>query len=149
MLTTEEASWLACAVDGEGTITVIDARRRGQTQHVYVPIVTVSNCNRAFISRATRLIRQSCGAGATCRAHNGVNYPVLKSQVVSQKSCAVLLVDLLPHLIVKRGRAEAILTWIDARKEARKRRPTRGGGTPYGPETDQLFAALAAHRLDG
>lgn len=148
MLLKEEAVWLACAIDGEGTVSVSKAARRGKTQTVYIPTINVANCNVAFVARAKELIRRACGAGHISKAHKGVNYPVWKAEVVSQRACELLLKAVLPHMIIKKRRAEAVLAWIADRKEARKRRPTRGGGTPYGEETVRLVQFLRNDPLD-
>lgn len=146
-LTIEEATWLACAIDGEGCISLLSAKRRDKTQVVMSPIVSVANCHRGFVTRAYKLMRWACGTGHIAKGHAGANHPVLKAEIGGQKSCKLLLTQVLPWLIIKAKRAEALLKWIEDRKLLRKHRPKMGGGTPYGEETVRALLVLRASVL--
>lgn len=141
-LTPADAAWLACAIDSEGSICATRARRRGGSQMIVSPRVMVANTHQGYIDRAATIVSATGATPHVRVGHRGANYPVLRVEVQSQRDVALLLHAVRDWLIIKHERADALLDWIAAREVARRSRPGRGGGTPYGPETDRLLAVF-------
>jgi branched-subunit amino acid transport protein AzlD len=105
-----EKAWLAAIIDGEGTITLvkrIDSKyRRG---FCYVPTLEISNTNKALLIRIWELIGE--GGVYTDKRET----PGWKRKWMYNGSAGVLraiLPQILPYLIVKKGRAEKMLEYL-------------------------------------
>lgn len=113
-MTDTESSWLACALDGEGSIGIYTGKdgRRAEIQLV--------NTNYEFVQHAKELVG---GIGSTICRHNysphGSKTPEIRNRVIYQWSlkgsnrCYVVLRQIIPYLIIKKNKAEAIINEID------------------------------------
>lgn len=105
-----ERAWLAGVIDGEGAIylsRVSDPRtRRG---FMYVPVLSISNCDRFFLIR----VGETIGEGTVQLAKRATKR--WKTKWVYAASAGVLRVilpQILPYLIVKRRQAQTALDYL-------------------------------------
>lgn len=114
-----EAAWLAAVVDGEGSIGLYKKRRRknGKEYLGRTVVIQMSNTNRSFVQRMADVI----GCGSTVlriinfgRHHKG-RQPIFKYSLEGSERCRRVLEQIVEHLIVKRKKAEAILTELSVR----------------------------------
>ena len=121
-----EKAWLACAIDGEGTICIFENR---------YPILAVYNTNRAFVEYAAKLISKALGIPKEVAGEPGRPFfkqvvhrhnqgkaakaistkPIYKVQLTGTKA-QIILRQIRPYLIIKgekadRGLAIPLKTW--------------------------------------
>ena len=109
-----EAVWLACAIDGEGTIGVYRQKRKdGRAQYKYNPIIHLYNTNFDFIAHAKRLVG-GCGYVCTDKHPNNRGYKTLYTLRLSNRAVAVVIEQLTPHLIIKKQQAEVVKRFCSA-----------------------------------
>lgn len=102
-MTPEQASYVACAIDGEGTITV------GQYMGMCRLQVSVFNSCLEFLE----FIQTSTEQG-TIRPHSKrVNKQVYGWRVQSDEGCKLLLTTILPYMIIKRKQAILALAILE------------------------------------
>lgn len=121
----EEASWLAGAIDGEGSIGLYDFRREGRRVSI-----TLANSNKDFVLRARKVI----GCGSTVYrtnlhlSHKG-RKPIYMYCLKGSNRCYWLLKQIIPYLIIKKDKASDIIKelenkpfgrWVNCTKEYRK-----------------------------
>jgi len=105
-----ERAWLAGVIDGEGSVflsKVFDrAYRRG---FYYRPQFLVSNSNREFLIRIATII----GEGTVHRAKKGGDGQKTRWEYIASAGVLrVVLPQIVPHMIVKRERAEKMLEYF-------------------------------------
>ena len=96
-MTTEEASWLACAIDGEGSITY------GHRQRWILFKVQVANTKIEFLEFA----KQITGCGQIY----GYKWVVYRLADIE-----AILKQVLPFLIIKRHQAELVLKIAESKE---------------------------------
>ena len=141
MLTDAEAAWLACAIDSEGTIALQVYHQRGKETPRVVAYVNVVNTDPRYVDHVEALIRKvasGCHRGVRTRTKPG-HLPVLFAAVSNELRVRPVLESVAPWLIIKRDRAEALLTYFSARAEIRSQWRGRRGSAPYGDELQRLY----------
>lgn len=118
-LTEADKSWLACAIDGEGSIVL----SRFGTAYVY-PDVRICNTNPKFVEHASALMKRAVGVRGVniwCEERQKPNNNLWVVRVMTRKAQALLGI-LLPYLIIKRRKAvEMLLRRIMTPKEIGQR----------------------------
>ena len=100
----EDFAWLACAIDGEGSIIY----------HGTCWSIQIYNTNRAFVEKAAKLL----GSKVKVRKHKNPKYsPCYITMVASRKKLKELLPKLLPFLIIKNDLAQKALKWANQNPE--------------------------------
>jgi hypothetical protein len=107
-LTREDCSWLACAIDSEGTVY---QHTKGH------PHIVIYNKNRDyvehFVALTTTNLREHHG--------NGLKPSLLFTARVSRSDILLELIPLiLPYLIIKKERALRCLEWLIANQERKR-----------------------------
>ena len=117
-LTDVQAAWLACAIDGEGTIGIWRQRRsKNDPRWRYYAAVSISNTNFDFIKHASNLV------DGAVHVHNSERVKKEGHRVcyvlrVRSRAIPQVLEQILPHLIVKRKQAEVALSFCRAQQSA-------------------------------
>jgi hypothetical protein len=114
MVTKEQWAYIACAVDGEGTIGFhkVKAGKHGRKSDGFLPRVAVTNTNYAFLEWiGTQL------GGHPHLAHKATE--TRKACYVWEVRCGprvtAILKNLLPYLIIKKQQAIVMLEYCDRR----------------------------------
>jgi len=94
--------WLACAIDGEGTIN--EQLKRGKYKTIKVQI---GNTSEEFIKKASKLMRTKY-----YRIHRATRKPFFIVEACKRNLVLEILREVLPHLIIKRDIAEKEIEWI-------------------------------------
>jgi hypothetical protein len=103
-------TWLACAIDSEGSIYI---RRSNNTM---MPCVRLVNSNKQFIEKARAIIGSGCHFYTVEPSSTNTNTRTLfEIQVFSLKEVKKVLDLILPFLVVKKDRAELCLEFVNAR----------------------------------
>jgi hypothetical protein len=122
-----EIGWLAGFIDGEGTLQLSQARR-DKTQKTYLmPRIRVVNNDLPASEKCQRLM------GGRLYQHRPGSWGVTVSGMAQ---IAPLLATLLPHLTVKRARAELLIEYANIRQRATDMR------APYGAEEEAIYRAF-------
>ncbi len=106
LLTPEELSWVACAIDAEGSIAPFRQSVKLQNGKFYGPYgpywkVNVYNQNKQFVERFASLT----GARIYAYNGNGLRHHQMFQAGLGGKRLKPLLLAILPYLIVKREKA--------------------------------------------
>ncbi len=125
-LSAVEAAWLAGVIDGEGSIGLYNFGKEGRRVEIQV-----SNTNIEFVANVRKFI--GCGS-SVMRSKFGILHkgrkPIYHYMLKGSARCYVVLKQILPYLIIKKGLAEKILKeieekpfgrWKNATEEARKK----------------------------
>ncbi len=121
-----ECSWLACAIDGEGSIGLYDYGREGRRV-----LIQMGNTSKAFVKEMRRII----GCGSSIRKHKfGKGHkgrkPMYYYSLKGSSRCYWVLVQLVKYLIVKKNKAINIIDelkskpfgrWANTTKEGRRK----------------------------
>ena len=119
-----ELAWMACALDGEGNITLYPQTQNGYS--TYRPVLQVINTNRDFVAHAARIC---IDMGATFvkiyrRSAQEPYQQVYQLQLRGQSAVRLVLTKLLPWLIIKQDFAKALVEYLNAtHKRAMSRAP--------------------------
>lgn len=115
-LTSQEVGYIAGLVDGEGTI---DIRRHKKdykfTADMQVPRLRVGNTNRQVIEWLSAKLGGTISINRSNEKHGhkrAYNY-----SLENAKTLRWLLPQIIPCLIIKRGKAQELLAFIDTMKE--------------------------------
>lgn len=110
VMSREEAIWLACALDCEGTVSLYAAAPKGNRVSPHVtPLVRISNTEMALIERACEV-----SGNGVVKKQETVTRPVYVWQC-SPRQAAHILPQVVPFLVVKRRRAELVLELLSLR----------------------------------
>jgi hypothetical protein len=99
-----DAAWLAAAIDGEGTISLVKNRSRTS----FSPFIGVFNNNEEFCKKAERLV----GSGGISKQGHCYRFTTKRLDRVEST-----LKEILPYLIVKKSNAKLLLNWLMTRDE--------------------------------
>lgn len=114
-----DLAWLACAIDGEGSII---HHYNSRTKYECWSI-NVYNTNRAFVEKAAKLL----GGKIEIRTHTNPKWATTyTTKIASRKKLRELLPKLIPYLIIKADRAKQALKWASVNDEELKRRRFEG-----------------------
>lgn len=117
-----EAAWLACAIDGEGTLSILDDRG------VVSVRLSVYNTSEEFIRRAEKLMEAHVYRTEPGTASPLSRRPIFSAQIGAHEKVLTILHQILPFLIIKRKKAlEAIRRiethdWAEAKAKAAAKR---------------------------
>ncbi len=115
-LTDIEASWLACAVDGEGTIGIWRERRpKNRSGYRYRPVVQVCNTNWDFAATVKKLVDGYAYAD-TPKRDSG--HKKLYRVNVSRRAVPNTIEQIMPYLIIKPRQAKIVLQFCRAVENA-------------------------------
>jgi len=145
-LTETEKAWLAGVIDGEGSVGIYRSADGRRIE------VQVCNTHFGFITK----IRDVVGCGSICTRHfhgslHKGRKPLDQYTMKGSERGLKLLEQVLPYLIVRREKAEAILNelrthpfgrWVAATPEARARTSERMKASWRGPD-------VRRRRIDG
>ena len=118
-LSETEKAWLACAIDGEGTI-VFQPKKRQDTQsgggRTYIAIY---NTNLSFVKRALDITQTGQIKFQPPKGKLG-RKPYFYWMVGTRKACYEILKQILPYLIIKQQEAGQIILFHEIRKYSNK-----------------------------
>lgn len=97
-----EASWLAAAIDGEGSIVRKGPRVR----------LIVYNTNRAFVENAARLMGSTVGTNSNPNSISKTPKPMNSTECSDHKRALIILQFIEPFLIIKKIKAQAAIESI-------------------------------------
>lgn len=144
VITPEEAAWLACAIDSEGSIYLTKNHDRRTASVVYQLVVDLSNTNKAYIDQA-KAISGGLGSLSSKKAHHGQGFDrqeCFRCAWVGKQAAALLKV-IRPYLVIK-GRRADLGVLLDSSKG---NRADRGYKTALSQETldfrERCFVAMA------
>lgn len=133
MLTSEQAAYLAGAIDGEGCITTSGARGMR---------VQIANTNRAWLEELQRW----CGGDGSIAEHRGrFNKRPSYSFVLTTRQSQEVLQQCAPYLILKRQQAMLLFEWVELRV---KWAGVMGKGRPVHPQFRDGYALIVARLRD-
>ena len=118
-----DATWLACALDTEGWVCFHRQYRRGDEQY-FSPFIGVGNTDTRFIDKV-RSLTPGIAWNTIVRLPVGIHRKTMY-QLRTDRTGAIrgVLEAVLPYLIIKREKAEAMLKWITIRSQSNSlRRP--------------------------
>jgi len=138
-MTTEQAVYLAAAIDGEGYLGLVPIGRHREGHHApgFSFRVSISNTDRSWLDT----LQQWAGGYVELRsAVKGNRKPcyVLRFNGATAKD---LLMRVMPYLILKKPRAELILRYFEL---AAQRRSHNSPGTPSNPTVVQAILDIHA-----
>jgi len=110
-----EKVWLACAIDGEGSIGF---QKGKQATGIYID---VNNSNLKFVNKA----KEITSVGFIICFRKPKRLPMYSWRVKRANDCYWILQEILPYLIIKRESAERALLYLKFRRQ--KGRQTRHG----------------------
>jgi len=124
-LTETEKAWLASAIDGEGSILIVDRIDRGWRAREVIIVVT--NTDIRYAERARELLDGS----VYTTPGKGRRKPYHRASQSNHTKVELILSQILPYLIIKREKAERALRFIASTDWGRRneRSPTRRGWT--------------------
>lgn len=107
-----ELAWLACAIDGEGNITLYPQRQNGY--ETYRPVIQVINTHKRFVQRAIDICLRVGASYAKLyeRASSDKYRDVFHMQVRGLDSVEIVLSAVQPWLLIKDKFAEDLLLFI-------------------------------------
>ena len=125
-----DLSWLACAIEGEGCITIYVAKNNNGGRR-YIPQINWANTNIDFIDALTKILKRIDVAHHTTlrQAKNLRCKPAYHTSCAGQKSVAKLLRTVKPYLRSKIGQLQLTLRFIESRVSRIK--VTGYSHTPY------------------
>ena len=110
-LTEPESVWLACAIDGEGSITTSLNWYNGKPS--FRPRILVYNTNLSFIKEAERLF------GTNMKTQNPNittnQKPEYQARLHKRQRIVDVLEQIFPYLIIKKEEAEVVIAWCKHR----------------------------------
>lgn len=122
LMSSAEAAYLAGFFDGEGTISIIKARRPENVAGFrYQALMSISNTNQAVLEQ----IRDFCGNGRLVRSYN-TRHPNHKPGYLlrfTANQVRHLLPQLVPFLRIKRAQAESVLEFLALQTPGVNRQP--------------------------
>ncbi len=116
-----KASWLAGVIDGEGSIGLYDFGKEGRRVEIQM-----SNTNEEFVKVFKRTI--GCGSNVTRFTFSGLHKgrkPIYHFSLKGSARCYLVLKQILPYLIIKKGKADKILKEIEANPFGRWKNATK------------------------
>lgn len=122
-----EIGWLAGFIDGEGTLQLSQIKRSGHESVYLAPTVRVVNNDLGAAEKCVLLM------GGNVREHRPGTWVMV---IRGMAQVTPLLTVLLPHLTVKRHRAELLIEYARVRRSATNRR------AQYGTEEEALYRAF-------
>lgn len=113
-----DASWLACAYDSEGTITIGKHIKNGKT--VYYPSMAISNTNLDYIKHVKELMNYD-KVNICMKDSKMLNRAKVYSLAICGQDCIYeRLTDIMPFLIIKKQRAQEVLKLIESKRANNK-----------------------------
>lgn len=103
-----ERSWLACAIDGEGSISLHGEKKPTKGLHI---ALIISNTNLSFAKKA----REITGVGTIRTDYRKGRKPIHRWNVQSNFIARKILVQILPYLIIKKELAELAIAYATSR----------------------------------
>lgn len=117
-LSSVDATWLACAIDGEGTIGIYRERRpKNRSGYRYYAIVQVFNSNRDFVDKAVGLMGGSLQAKGEAKRGNKEVFVAS----TTRRKVPPVLEAVLPYLVIKQKQAELALRFSALLQSSTKR----------------------------
>ena len=105
-----EKSWLACAIDGEGSLGI---RSTGLKRNQYSRFM-VANTDYKFIKKVSKLTEGKITTQRQSKGHLGKK-TVYWVTINKHKDVLDILKQILPYLIIKKKKAKRIITFINNR----------------------------------
>ncbi len=116
-LKTEDASWLAGMIEGDGYISLCVYRSKGSKLGVhYKPVIGVTNTDVTIINHVDNLFKE-LGVGAFVQdSKSGSNIPVMTVSTSKLSSVKKIIDSIFPYIIgEKKARAELVLKFVTRR----------------------------------
>jgi hypothetical protein len=125
-MTEAEKAWLACAIDGEGTIYVTDKVAKKTGWKVRRVVLCVCNTNLDFLTEAGRLLGNSnieLQKDKRKRSLGGhrANKDCYQVRQYDRFKAVAILKELLPYLIIKKDKALAGIQLVEDTDWTRRR----------------------------
>lgn len=106
-----EAMWVACALDGEGSIGIHRQWAIDRLNHRYRAVISVSNTCREFLDFLASLVN---GMIHRKNIPKKPHHKECFSVVIKARAIPNLLEQILPYLIIKRKQADLVLEYCRA-----------------------------------
>lgn len=110
-----EKAWLACALDGEGSIFFVNRRNRRGLLERYVHLV-VCNTDMRFITEAARLMQSSQIYTQNPQRVSNTKYAgkklIHQVRQRDREKVLTLLLAVRPYLIIKQNKADDVIAFI-------------------------------------
>lgn len=104
-ISSENTAYVAGLIDGEGYICGF-VRKRDRSNHCGVRIGSTDRCLIEWLS-------ETIGGGTCMGSKTPAGKPFYYWYVQSQPGCEALLTACMPHLVIKKAQAQALLDMID------------------------------------
>jgi hypothetical protein len=134
MIESEELSYLAGIIDGEGTITVTYWKRKSRSKYggndiLYLtPRLVIANTSEILMSESRRILEQICCVSVSRSDHSRrtkLNHkPCYQFAISGKTNIKMVLEKINPYLRVKRKQGELLLDFCNL--------PGRGHGDGHG-----------------
>jgi len=130
-----DLSWIACFLDGEGTISIavnhMKRQRNAQAGQWMRPQIDAHNCDLRLIEHARKIFTKlGCVPYAlTVTPSNGRARKAFSVRIQSLTGAAQVLPPIIPYLVAKTKQAELVLEFCQRRLSSK----ARGRYHPYGP----------------
>jgi len=108
-------SYLAGMVDGDGTVTITKQKQR--KTFAYRPSISIHNTSKELIDYLCLTFEGS--TFITCHPKDSNRKTIYRWRVMRTDKIVVLLEKMLPYLVVKKERAEFLLTFCKSRLNSR------------------------------
>ena len=133
IMTSNDVSWAAGVVDGEGTITLAKQIRKGRPSPAYREAVTVANCDKRILEP----FHSMWGGNIYTVVEKRPGYSDSSTWHCPQGSVKAFLEAVLPFLRGKREQAGLLLEFIAKKRsfvryKGSSEGGTRGGSAPLG-----------------
>ena len=113
-----EKVWLACALDGEGHLSLLKVRKGCRCA------IVISNTDIRFVEKAQQITAKGKIIIDTSKRKQDIKVRRLcyTWRVVKQSDCFEILTQILPYLIIKKEKADRILLFLKFRQQKGKRK---------------------------
>lgn len=110
-MTREEAAWLAGFFDGEGSLSPYNG---GRNKHYPCWVISIPNTNKDSIDHCKTIAGSGIISLKSDKSRKAHHKPIWQWRVNAQRDIASLCQQMLPYLIIKKGRvSEFLAEWED------------------------------------
>lgn len=117
-------NWLGGIIDGEGMITAIKHSGKTRKANNYLPRISIVNTDPALIREVLEILTEAhIPHYVQHKAGKGTWKDKIEVIIQGKMRCAAVLPQLIPYLVSKRSRAEALLNFCESRLRAPHKSP--------------------------
>lgn len=131
----EDAIWLACAIDAEGTISLRKTYKTGLLQ----PIASIKNTSKEFIHKFQTL---SDTGHHTSKENPPNRKPVYRVEFSRTSFVYAFLIKIKPYLVIKKRHAKLILEFIKLQRKNLIEKKSNFDRVNYTPRQHEIFKEI-------